>query len=266
MGSPLPPKKSGPNIGLILGIGCVGLLVLGGIGAGVAVYFTRKAATTIATTLSSATAITPTGTGGSTNPVFPSAGDLKAEVVDMRHYKADYGKARHFIGEIVNTGTAPIGFLSVKVTLFDASNTAVDSGTCTSIFRTLEPGEKVPCALTVFKGENFTTFKTEVKPQPAYLRGSPAKLEITDIKLTPKRGYQPYQVEGKITNKDSFKAKNVWVIASLYNAQNKIVGADQTIIAGNDLDPGQGALFTAKIYNVAEKPETYKVKAVGYGD
>lgn len=264
MGAPLPPKKSGPNLGLIFGIGCLGLLVLGGIGAGIAVYFTRKAATTLATTLSSAT----TTAGGTTTsrPAFPSAGDLKAEVVDLRHYKGDYGKARHFIGEIVNTGTEPIGFLTVKVTLYDASNTAVDSGTCSSIFRTLDPGDKIPCALTVFKGENFTTFKTEVKPQPAYLKSTPAKLDITDIKLTPKRGYQPYQVEGKITNKDAFKAKNVWVIASLYNAQGKIVGADQTVIAGNDLEPGQGALFTAKIYNVAEKPETYKVKAIGYGD
>ena len=38
------------------------------------------------------------------------------------------------------------------------------------------------------------------------------------------------------------------------------------MIAGNDLDPAAGALFTAKIYNVADKPETYRVKAVGYSD
>jgi hypothetical protein len=256
-----PPKKSGPSAGLLIGIGCGALVLLGGLAIGLGVYFTRKAATTLAGSLPSTTA--PTSTIA---PPPTSTGELKAEVRDLRHFKGDFGKTRHFVGEIHNTGTAPMGFPSAKVTLFDASNTAVDSGTCASLVRVLEVGEKVPCTFSVFKADTFNTFKVEITPTKSYYRGELAKLDITDIKFTPKRGYNPHQLEGKITNKGAFKAKSVWAIVSLFGTDGKIVGADQTLIAGNDLDPGAGAIFTAKIYNVADKPETYKVKAIGYSD
>jgi hypothetical protein len=257
-----PPQKSGPGAGVIIGIGCAALVVLGGVAIGLGVYFTRKAAATIAGSLPSATTLP----GGPASPGMTTSGDLKAEVRDLRHFKGDFGKTRHFIGEIYNTGTEPMGFPTAKVTLFDAANVAVDSGTCASLVRVLPPGEKVPCALSVFKVDTFNTFKVEITPMKSFYRGDLANLEVTDIKFTPKRGYNPHQLEGKITNKGTFKAKSVWAIVSLYGTDGKIVGSDQTLIAGNDLDPGGGAIFTAKIYNVADKPETYRVKAIGYSD
>jgi hypothetical protein len=256
-----PPQKSGPNVGLIVGLGCGGLVLIGVIITVIAV-FTRGSPTT-----STSGSVSPPPTTTSTLAPPPlTGGDLKAEVRDLRHFKGDFGKTRHFVGEIVNTGTDPVGFPTAKVTLFDTANTAVDSGTCASLVRVLEPGEKVPCTFSVFKGENFATFKVEMSPMRSFYRGELAKLEITDIKFTPKRGYNPHQLEGKITNKGTFKAKSVWALVSLYAVDGKIVGADQTVIAGNDLDMGASALFTAKIYNVADKPETYRVKAIGYSD
>jgi hypothetical protein len=256
-----PPKKSGPNPGLLIGIGCGVLFVLGGIATALGVYFTRQAASTFAGSIPT-TPATPTTTA----PPTLTGGDVKAEVRDLRHFKGDFGKSRHFIGEIVNTGTDSIGFPTAKVTLFDAGNTAVDSGTCASLVRVLEPGEKVPCSFAIFKSDSFTSFKVDINPMRSFYRGELAKLEITDIKFTPKRGFNPHQLEGKITNKGAFRAKSIWALVSLYGVDGKIVGADQTPIPGNDLEPNTGAIFTAKIYNVAEKPETYRVKAVGYSD
>lgn len=256
-----PPQKSGSNVGLFVGLGCGALVIIGGI-ITVVVYMAASKPTTTS------------GGSVSTTPTMPSTiapppttgGDLKSEVRDLRHFKGEFGKTRHFVGEIVNTGTDPVGFPSAKVTLFDTSNTAVDSGTCASLIRVLEPGEKVPCTFSAFKADSFATFKVEMTPMRSFYRGELAKLEITDIKFTPKRGYNPHQLDGKITNKGAFKAKSVWALVSLYGVDGKIVGADQTAIAGNDLDPGASALFTAKIYNVADKPETYRVKAIGYSD
>lgn len=255
MGS--PPKKSGSPAGLIIGIGCAVLFVLVAGGAGFAIFFLRgKASSSVSSSPSS----------GRPSSATAVSGDLKAEVRDLKHYKGDFGKMRHFIGEIHNTGTEPIGYPTAKVTLFDASNVAVDSGVCGSVVRTLPPGEKLPCMFSVFKADSFATFKVEITPMKAFQRGDAADLEVTDIKFTPKRGFNPHQLDGKITNKSSFKAKGVWAVVSLYGTDGKIVGADQTQIAGADLDPGGSALFTAKVYNVADKPETYRVAAVGYGD
>lgn len=255
------PRKSGPSVGLILGIGCLALLVLGGVATGFAFYFARKAASTLAGSVGTTTS--PIST---TAPPPLTAGDLKAEVRDLRGFKGDFGKTRHFVGEIHNTGTDPIGFPTAKVTLFDAANTAIDSGTCASLVRVLEPGEKVPCVLSVFKADTFSSSKVEITPMKSFYRGELATLEVTDIKFTPKKGYTPHELQGKITNKSSFKAKNVWALVSLYGADGKIVGADQTLVAGNDLEPGGGGIFKAKVYNVADKPDTYRVKAVGYSD
>jgi hypothetical protein len=256
-----PPQKSGPNVGLLVGLGCGGLVVVGGIITAVVALTARSTPPT-----STGSVATTPSTPSTLAPPPMTGGDLKAEVRDLRHFKGDFGKTRHFVGEIINTGADPVGFPTAKVTLFDTANTAVDSGTCASLVRVLEPGEKVPCTFSVFKGENFATFKVEMSPMRSFYRGELAKLEITDIKFTPKRGYNPHQLEGKITNKGTFKAKSVWALVSLYGVDGKIVGADQTVIAGNDLDQGASALFTAKIYNVADKPETYRVKAIGYSD
>jgi len=268
-GPPMPPKKSGPNIGLIVGLGCGGLFVVGVIVTIVAVFAVRKKASSISYTTTTPTT-TSTGSLGSSSTggskTTTGTGNLKAELRDLRDFKGQFGKTRYFVGELYNTGEDPLGFPSAKVTLYDASNTAVDSGTCTSLVRVLPPGEKVPCFFSVFKGANYSTFKTEIKPMRSYYNGKIADLKISDVKFTPKRGYSPHQLDGKITNKSDFKAKSVWALVSLYGDDGKIVGADQALVAGNDLDPGMSGMFSAKVYNVAATPKKYEVIAVGYSD
>jgi len=196
----------------------------------------------------------------------PKTGDLKAELKDLRHYKADYGSTIHFVGEIHNTGKDPLGFPNIKVTFYDDANTAIDSGTCSSLIRELAPGEKVPCTFSLYKTTKWATFKTEANPTRPFFTGKPAKLKISDTKFTAKKGFNPHQVEGKITNESGYKAKSVWALVSLYDKEGKICGADQALVAGNDLDANAGGIFTAKIYNVAAPPDTFRVLAVGYSE
>jgi len=270
MGMPAPPAKKGPNIGLIIGLGCGGLFLLSLIGGGLFVWWgAKKTAETIAAMpLDSANPDGPKlgdlGELGNLKP--PKEGDLKAELRDLRNYKADYGKTIHFVGEIHNTGKDPIGFPNVKVTFFDEGKTAIDSGTCSSLIRELQPGEKVPCTFSLYKTTKWASYKTEVKTMRPLFTTKPAKLKISDTKFTPKKGFKPHQVEGKITNESAFKAKSVWALVSLYDKDGKICGADQALVAGNDLDSGSGGIFTAKIYNVAAPPDTFRVLAVGYGE
>ena len=264
-GGPPPPAPSGSKLPLILGLGCGGLLLLcliGGIGAA---FFVSRSARSYAPPSSYESpppvlATAPTGAGS------PSGGTPELELKDLRSFKGSFGKQRHFVGEIHNTGTVPAGYPSVKVTIVDASNTAIDGGTCASLTRVLEPGDKVPCTFSLFKAETSTNYKTEIKPMKAFFRGELADLEVTETKVVPKRGYKPAQVTGKITNNSSFKAKMVMALAALYGKDGKIVGADQALVAGNDLEPGASALFDAKIYNLAEPADTFRVKAIGYSE
>jgi hypothetical protein len=253
------PKSSSP-LPLILGIGCGGLFVLSLIGGIVGYVVTRRAASSVPPpSYASPTPVRPAAT-------TPAASNLKAELRDLTAIKSKYGKSTRFIGEIVNTGEGSIGYPAAKVTFYDAQGTAVDSGTCASLIRVLPANDKVPCAFSIFKGQDWSTYKVEVNPYPPSFHGQIAEIDITDIKFTPKRGYQPDTLEGKLTNKSNFKAKNVWAIVSLYDANKKIVGLDSALVAGNDLEAGQAGLFSAKVYEVAGTPESYRVVAAGYSE
>ncbi|MDC3958000.1 FxLYD domain-containing protein [Polyangium jinanense] len=269
MGAPIiPQQKKGPNMGLIIGLGCGGLLLVTIIGVvGFFWYAAKKTSEAIAAIpLDSANPDGPKlgDLGDLTKPAKP--GDLKAELKDLRNYKAEYGSTIHFVGEIHNTGKDPLGFPNIKVTFYDDANTAIDSGTCSSLIRELAPGEKVPCTFSLYKTTKWASYKTESNPMKPFFTGKAAKLKISDTKFTAKKGFNPHQVEGKITNESAFKAKSVWALVSLYDKEGKICGADQALVAGNDLDSNSGGIFTAKIYNVAAPPDTFRVLAVGYSE
>jgi hypothetical protein len=273
MGMPGPqqPPQKKSNIGMIIGLGCAGLVVLGGGIVGVGCCYAQKKAKEAANELAAIASAFPTDTSGkrSGDPFDlkpPNEANLKLELKDLRNFKADFGSSIHFVGELHNTGPDPVGYPNAKITFLDASNTAIDSGTCSSMIRDLAPGEKVPCAFSLFKTKTWASYKTEIKPSRPLFVGKAAKLKISDTKFTPKKGYNPHQVDGKITNESAFKAKSVWALVSLYDKDGKICGADNALVAGNDLDSGQGGVFTAKVYNVAGAPDTFRVVAVGYGE
>ena len=259
------PQKKGSNLGLIIGLGCGGLFLLSLIVGGVVFYLSAKKA---AEEIAKLPELQPTTTGGGDGlGGLPGDENLKAELRDLREFKGSLTTTRYFVGEIHNTGTAPIGFPSAKVTLFDAANTAVDSGTCVSVIRVLPPNEKVPCTFLITGAKTYTSKKVEVTPNRAFFTGEVADLEITDVKFTAKkRVYGSHDLEGKITNKSNFTAKSVMAIVALYDKAGKIAGATQVPVAGNNVGPNASARFDAKVFDVAEAPEKWEVKAVGYSE
>jgi hypothetical protein len=267
---PPPPPQKGSNAGLIIAIGCGVLFLLAAIGAGAAAFFmirTRSASPTASTA-----SPTPTSKpGGSRSKSHDpdgsetsSGGTLKGEIRDLRDFRSSFGKSLYFVGEIHNTGTAPLGYPSAKVTFYDASHTALETSTCGTLLRVLQPGEKVACTFMLLQIESWATYKAEVTPTKSIFRGQIAQLGITHIDFKLKSGHSPHQVSGKITNESPFRAKSVWALVSLYDTAGKIVGADQTLVAGKDLEPGASGLFNCKIYNVAAAPDKYRVQAIGY--
>ena len=259
-GSP-PPQKSGANLPLIFGLGCGGLLLLSLVGGAIAFFSVRRPS-------SPPPVVSPFPVTTPAAPAMPTpaAADLKAELNELTAIKSKYGKSVRFLGEIANTGSDAIGYPSAKVTFYDAAGTAVDSATCASLVRVLPAGDKVPCAFSIFKGLGYSTYKIDLTPRAPLFRGQIADIDITDIKFTPKRGYQPHTLNGKLTNKSDFKAKSVWAIVTLYDANKKIVGTDNALVAGNDLEAGQSGLFSAKVYEVAGTPDSYRVVSIGYSE
>ncbi len=256
-GAPPPPKN---NLPIFIGLGCLGLFLLAGIGGGIAFVLARGSAAE------------PPSRGGDGSsgvidspPPVAAESDLKLELQDFRGWKGA-NTTQYFVGELLNTGDGAIGFPSAKLTFFDAAGTAIESGSCSSLVRVLPPGEKVPCTYLNTKPMPWKTYKIEYSPMKSYFKGQLADLDITGAESHPKAGYDPHTVTGKITNKSSFAAKSVWAVAALYGNDSKIVAADQALVAGKDLAPGGSGLFKVRFYNVAAEPSTYRVIAIGYSE
>jgi hypothetical protein len=242
------PKK-GPSPGLIIGIGCGAAAVLGllGGGAALAIMMTRSPSR-------------PARTASSPAAPAPSAA-AQAELRDVRTWRGEDG-SRHVIGEIVNIGNDAIPSPIAKLTFFDASNKAIDSGQCSTPLESLARGEKTPCAMIVTKSETYASYKAEITSAPLAVPHKMAELRVTDVKYTGKKAAAPASLEGKITNVSLFRAKAVEAIVSLYGGDGKIVAAEKTTLG--DIEPGITATFTVRITDFAAQAETYRVKAVGY--
>lgn len=255
-GPPPPPPRS-PNVGIFVALGCVGAVVLLG-ALGAAVYFTARQPAG------------PTGSPPVTSP--PPSGttagdkDLKLELQDFRTWKEPGKDTQHFVGELVNTGDGLIGFPSARIVFYDAAGTALDTGYCSTTVRVLAPEHRVPCTYGIWKPLPWKSYKIELEPRKTYSDAKAAELVVSETTSTPKAGYDPHMVKGKITNKSGFTAKNVWAIASLHGADGKIVAADNGLVAGKDLAPGGSGLFSIRFYQMADAPVTFKVLAVGYSE
>lgn len=188
----------------------------------------------------------------------------KAELRDLREIKSRRDAQQRFVAEILLTGSAPVGQPVAEVTLYDARGTAVGSGTCSSNIRWLPGNEKVPCAFMLLKRAEWSTYKVEFHFSPPLPQDDSAEFDITDIRFIPAHDGQPDTLEGKLTNKSSFKATGVWAIATLYDATKKIVATDSKLISGADLDAGQSSPFSTTFDETAGPPVNYRVVAIGY--
>ncbi len=263
----MPPQgqKSGGNGGLIagLGIGCLLLFALVGFGVYSVVNRTTKAAKALASAVASSTI---SDEGPVTTTTTSGGGAIKVTLKGPSFFRPRVGKALHFVGELVNSGSDPVSAPGAKVTLFDAAGTAVDSSICiASGVRALPVGESVPCWGLFSKAEEYKTIKAEGTGYPLYMALKLASLTMSDVTGNePANTYAPYKVTGKVTNKSTFAAKAVWVAVGLYDEADKLVGAGQGPVAGNDLDASSAGKFEVNVYNVAAKPKRFEAKAFGY--
>lgn len=256
-----PPRKSGTNVGLLIGLGCGGLALIGIL---LVVIFAVAADGDAETTSAEATA---TSEVDEPPPPTEPVGEGKLEMEDLRIFRArNTGKLVYVIGELVNNGSAPINSPRAKITVFDRTNTALDSTVCGAfVVRDLQPGEKVPCFSVMSKASGFTHQKVEPEFSKSFGSYRAAELKISEVESTSPRGvFGAHKVTGKVTNESPFVAKNVWVIVGLYGKDGKIVGSGKTLVAGNDLAPGASGKFTVSIYNVAEQPTRSLTKVFGY--
>ncbi len=256
------PNKGSSNVPLFIAIGCGGLAVIGIIIAAIVILVSGND--------ESAAADDDSSEPAETTEIAPSAVPKekgKVELRDVRIFPARGTRKTHYVvGELWNSGTAPIDAPRAKVTVYDGNKTALDDTLCAAfVVHDLMPNQKVPCYSVLDKAAGWKTFKVQPESSRRYLEYRPAELKISNLESTsPRSRFGAHKVAGTVTNRSAFTAKSVWVIVGLYDAKSKIVGAGKTLVAGNDLEPGGSGKFSVSIYNVAPTPKTSLTKVFGY--
>lgn len=257
----MPPPKSGSNLGLILGVGCGVLVLIGGIVAAIILFAVRDSSPSASRSSGTSTSRS-VGDDDDNAPTPSSKGS--AELRDVRFFTGSLGgNVLHMVAEIYNPGQSAVGFPQAKVTLYDAGNTAVASSYCTTMVRILPAGENIPCYAVFSDVKTWKNYKAEVSSSTPF--GRLADVKASDIEYAgPTRNWEPHTLTGKISNLGTVQAKSVWAVVGLYDKDNKIAGVGTAPVAGNDLDPGAGGNFKVSIYNVAAPVMRYVVTPVGY--
>lgn len=256
----MQPKKSGSNLGLIIGLGCGALVLVGVVLAVIGAVVAGR------DKVPEASKDSPAVEQPAPPPPPPTA-EGKLELQDLRFFPGPgTSQILHVVGELANTGSAPINAPRAKITVYDGSKTALDDTICGAfIVRDLQPNEKVPCNAVMSKASGYKTFKVEAEFSQAFVSYRAADLAISNVESTsPRSVFGAHKVTGTITNNSPFTAKSVWVVVGLYDDDGKIVGAGKTIVAGNDLDPGGSGKFNVSIFNVQGKPKKSLTKVFGY--
>ena len=179
---------------------------------------------------------------------------VSLEISETHTYDTSFGS--YLIGEVENTGSAPVRFVKVSAIFYKADGT-VDSTDFTYTYRdVIPPGERSPFAVTYDNEDGaISTWKLTVTgdrtstPVPSGLRIQGDNAAIGSF------GY--YEIAGEVVNDGDETAEFVKVIASLYDATGKIVGADFTFTSPSDIPAGESAGFTVSYNTDYGEPATY---------
>ena len=233
-------KQGRGGAGVLIGVGCLLLLVLVVLG-GVGLYLMTR----------------DKRSAGNDTPAPPSSGSAVAR--DLRDFPSVRG-GLVFVAEIVNTGSVAVA-PAARLRLLDAQRAEVASVPCANPPRLLGPGEKAPCVFT-FGGAKSAFVSSDVVILSPAATAREVRLTATNVVLG--RGFGT-QVTGTVTNPAAVTVRNPQVVATVYGLDGKIVGA-ATLDLKKELGAGQSSPFAVVVPDVAAPAKTFAVRAVGTPD
>lgn len=149
--------------------------------------------------------------------------------IDKATLKEDEFGYLHLFGEIKNNSDKTITNITLSSKFLDIDNNVIGIYTRTPEINTLNPNQSSPFDIiyleptSVEKIKNFSLsaeYKVgKEKPQLLYINHINDRLDFTGF----------YYINGKITNKGTFTANNVTIIATIYDKDKNIIGITKAI-------------------------------------
>jgi hypothetical protein len=153
----------------------------------------------------------------------------------------------HIVGEILNTSDMNMRFIQVAATLYDEKGEISGVSSMYTFADILPAKAKTPFNIEFYDQDPPASYKLQLEgfeTDSQQLKN----LEILSQSLI-KNNSAGYDLLGEIKNNRSISANHVRIIVTLYNQQNKVVGAEYGFAELTELPSGGTSPFRIWIYD-----------------
>jgi hypothetical protein len=188
---------------------------------------------------------TPASQTPTTEPLIT---DRSGALVILSH-SAYSGSASlyHIVGELKNTSNTNMGTIKVIATLYDETGQIIGVGSSLTLADVVTPGSITPFDVELYDQGIPLTYQLQIEgfmTDRKQLKG----LEIISHSLI-KKSLGDVSIVGEVKNNRSIQTDYVRIIATFYDADDRVVGADYTYAEFRHIPPGGSSPFNIWLFD-----------------
>ncbi len=160
----------------------------------------------------------------------------------------DENETYHILGEVENTGDAPVTSVNIAATGFDQSGTAVVASSTYADLAVLLPGEKSPFDVMLTRVDlGYDVYNYSLSLTYSAANSVPRTLEFLSNNSYTDSLSGVFVVVGNLTNIGTEVANNVRVIATFFDSKGNVVWVDEEYSEPHDILPSMNASFQVAV-------------------
>ena len=155
----------------------------------------------------------------------------------------------HVVGEIENSGSEPVAYVTITGTFYDSNNTEITKDSSLATLETIPPGVKSPFEIVVTdqsqaeKVHNYTLAVTNYNPVAKNL--SKTLIILSNSSYISFSGF--LNIDGEIKNNGTSKSTSNRVATTCYDENGTVVAIKSAFTDPQNLNPKQTAQFNLVI-------------------
>jgi hypothetical protein len=171
------------------------------------------------------------------------------------------------VGQVVNNAPAPVEFVHLNASLFDEGNQLLleqDNFVSSDL---IQSGDMAPFSLLFSDGlpPGTARYVLEVSGRYADFTAQtfygPENFALSSSADFDENG--ALVVSGQVRNEGNLTASLVKVIVTIFDAQQRVIATDTTLVDTQPLAPSQTSTFTVRFFELGGEPNTFLVTAQG---
>jgi LysM repeat protein len=169
------------------------------------------------------------------------------------------------LGEVRNLAGSAVELVKIQASLYDSQGSPVAYRSVFTALDEIPPGERSPFAILFDKGPlNFYTYQiVALSAVPARTDGRRSTKLVTTSLSGEAIGPTGYALQGQVYNEDEEPLESIYVVATLYDAEGRVIGMRKVQPRETVLEAGGRTTFEAIFLGLRAEPAAHRAMAQG---